>query len=66
MKVKIWDIKDEFYWTDENEGHELVFDSETAAKNMMYTEGYTYEYMSSAVEFHPYNPIVDDKDGYDL
>jgi hypothetical protein len=62
--VKIWDIKEEKYWEDENEGHELVFKDETAARNMMYSEGYTYEYMSTAVEFHPFTPI--DKTSYDL
>lgn len=66
--IKIWDKEGCFYWWDENDPDEshLVFKDETAAKNMLYTEGYTYEYMSTGVEFHPYSPIIDDKTGYTL
>jgi hypothetical protein len=66
--IKIWDIEGQFYWHDETDPDEpeLVFENETAAKNMMYTEGYTYEYMAAAVEFHPFSPIINDKSGYDL
>lgn len=63
--VKIWDIKEGKYW-DDDDGEHLVFKDEVAAKNMMYTEGYTYEYMDTAVEFHPFNRIINDKSGYDL
>lgn len=63
--VKIWDIKEQKYW-DNDDGEYLTFPNETTAKNMMYIEGYTYEYMTTGVEFHHYNPVVDDKDGYDL
>lgn len=61
--IKIWDIKEKQYWQNDD-GEDLTFENETAARNMMYTEGYKYEYMISAVEFHPYSPI--DKSGYDL
>lgn len=61
--VKIWDIIDQKYW-DNDDGEDLIFLDETAAKNMMYTEGYKREYVETAVEFHPYTPI--DKTGYDL
>jgi hypothetical protein len=66
--VKIWDKKGEFYWWNENDPDEphLVFPDTIAARNMMYTEGYTYEYMENEVEFHRYDPIIDDKTGYDL
>lgn len=68
MMVKIWDKKGQFYWWDETNTDEphLVFKDIIAAKNMMYTEGYTQEYMENEVEFHPYNPIVGDKSGYEL
>jgi hypothetical protein len=65
MAVKIWDIEKRFYWHNDD-GEDLVFKDTIAARNMMYTEGYTYEYMDSAVEFHRHDPIVDDKSGYDL
>lgn len=63
--VKIWDIEHRKYW-DNEDGEDLVYKDETAAKNMMYTEGYTYKFMTTSVEFHPFNPIVNDKSGYDL
>ena len=63
-QVKIWDIKEQKYW-DNEDGQELVFKDEIAAKNMMYTEGYTREYMETGVEFHPYNTLLNDKTGYD-
>jgi hypothetical protein len=63
--VKIWDKKEQKYWHDED-GQDLTFYNETAAKNMMYTEGYTYEYMKEGVELHPYNPVAEDNSGYDL
>lgn len=63
--IKIWDIKEQKYWHNEDDD-DLTFENEIAAKNMMYIEGYTYEYMSTAVEFHPYNPVMEDKTGYDL
>lgn len=65
--IKIWD-KEGFYWFDENDPDhpDLVFPDTIAAKNMMFTEGYTQEYMENEVEFHYHNPIVDDKSGYDL
>lgn len=63
--VKIWDVKEQKYW-DNDDGEDLTFTDETTAKNMMYTEGYTFEYMTTGVEFHPFNTILNDKSGYDL
>lgn len=61
--VKIWDVVKEQYWQDDD-GEDLTFDSETAARNMMFTEGYKREYMETGVEFHPFTPI--DQSGYEL
>lgn len=63
--VKIWDVKEQKYWDDED-GSDMVFANETTARNMMYVEGYTYEYMMTGVEFHPFNTILNDNSGYDL
>lgn len=63
--VRIWDVKEQKYWDDED-GEPLTFQDETAARNMMYTEGYTYEYMTTGIEFHPFNTILKDNSGYDF
>jgi hypothetical protein len=61
--VNVWDVVKEEYWQNDD-GEDLTFANEVAAKNMMYTEGYKQEYMETGVEFHPFTPI--DKTGYDL
>jgi hypothetical protein len=61
--IKIWDLVKEEYWQGED-CEDLVFDNETAARNMMYTEGYKLEYVETGIEFHPFTPI--DKSGYEF
>lgn len=61
--IRIWDIEKKGYWQDED-GNDLIYNNETAAKNMMFTEGYTKEFVETGVELHPYYHI--DKTGYDL
>ncbi len=50
--IAIWDLVLEKYWEDDEDGELFLFKDETAARNFMYTMQYTYEYMTTGVEFH--------------
>ncbi len=50
--IAIFCIPEDRYWRDDD-GQLLLYQTEAAAKNMMFDEGWSYEYVSTAVEFHP-------------
>ena len=48
--IAIFDIHRNCFWADED-GEMLLFENEIAAKNFVYTQQYTYEFMTNNLKF---------------
>lgn len=64
LVYKIWDVIDEKYLTDQDEGELILYPTEEECKEMLRKEGWKESVIENGFEYHPH--YILDTDGYEL